>query len=306
VAQPDRAIDIQGHRGARGLSPESTLPSFETALDLGVTTLEFDLHFTSDGEIVVWHDPVISPEKCGLRSGAPDTVPDPEDPATSDESLAVRALSVSQLRWFDCNRNPDPNRFPDQNPAATVLAGDNYGVVTLADLLAFVDTYSQSERKTDAQRSAASAVRFNIETKRDPTQPANIGDDFDGVNAGAFELRLLAVIDSQGVGDRVVVQSFDERSLEAIHAQDPTVELAFLTSTAFSQFTAVADAGVAVWSPSSRTITETLVDDAHAAGLSVATWTVNSEDEIREVISVGVDGIITDRPDIALDIVAQG
>jgi len=306
VAQPDRAIDIQGHRGARGLSPESTLPSFETALDLGVTTLEFDLHFTSDGEIVVWHDPVISPEKCGLRSGAPDTVPDPDDPATSDESLAVRALSVSQLRWFDCNRNPDPNRFPDQNPAATLLAGDNYGVVTLADLLAFVDTYSQSERKTDAQRSAASAVRFNIETKRDPTQPANIGDDFDGVNAGAFELRLLAVIDSQGVGDRVVVQSFDERSLEAIHAQDPTVELAFLTSTAFSQFTAVADAGVAVWSPSSRTITETLVDDAHAAGLSVATWTVNSEDEIREVISVGVDGIITDRPDIALDIVAQG
>ncbi len=306
MAQPDRAIDIQGHRGARGLSPESTLPSFETALDLGVTTLEFDLHFTSDGEIVVWHDPVISPEKCGLRSGAPDTVPDPDDPATSNESLAVRALSVSQLRWFDCNRNPDPNRFPDQSPAATVLAGGNYSVVTLADLLAFVDTYSQSERKTDAQRSAASAVRFNIETKRDPTQPATIDDDFDGVNAGAFELRLLAVIDSQGVGDRVVVQSFDKRSLEAIHAQDPTVELAFLTSTAFSQFTAVADAGVAVWSPSSRTITETLVDDAHAAGLSVATWTVNSEDEIREVISVGVDGIITDRPDIALDIVAQG
>ena len=306
MAQPDRAIDIQGHRGARGLSPESTLPSFETALDLGVTTLEFDLHFTSDGEIVVWHDPVISPEKCGLRSGAPDTVPDPDDPATSDESLAVRALSVSQLRRFDCNRNPDPNRFPDQNPAATLLAGDNYGVVTLADLLAFVDTYSQSERKTDAQRSAASAVRFNIETKRDPTQPANIGDDFDGVNAGAFELRLLAVIDSQGVGDRVVVQSFDESSLEAIHAQDPTVELAFLTSTAFSQFTAVADAGVAVWSPSSRTITETLVADAHAAGLSVSTWTVNSEDEIREVMSVGIDGIITDRPDIALDIVAQG
>ena len=306
MARPDGAIDIQGHRGARGLSPENTLPSFETALDLGVTTLEFDLHFTSDGEVVVWHDPVISPEKCGLRFGAPDTVPDPDDPATSIESLAVRALSVSQLRWFDCNRNPDADRFPDQSPAATVLAGENYSVVTLADLLAFVDTYSQSERKTDAQRAAASAVRFNIETKRDPMQPATIGDDFDGVNAGAFELRLLAVIDSQGVGDRVVVQSFDESSLEAIHAQDPTVELAFLTSTAFSQFTAVADAGVAVWSPSSRTITETLVDDAHAAGLSVATWTVNSEDEIREVISVGVDGIITDRPDIALDIVAQG
>lgn len=84
------------------------------------------------------------------------------------------------------------------------------------------------------------------------------------------------------------------------------VALAFLTSTAFSQFTAVSDAGVAIWSPSSRTITETLVNDAHAAGLSLATWTVNSEDEIREVISIGVDGIITDRPDIALDIVAQG
>lgn len=301
----DGEIDIQGHRGARGLRPESTLPSFETALDLGVATLEFDLHFTSDGEVVVWHDPVISSDKCGLKPGAPDTVPDPDDPENAGDVLAVRALSVDQLRWLNCDRNPEPDRFPDQTSDATVLAGDDYGVVTLTDLLVFVDQYSQSELKTDAQRSAARVVHFNIETKRDPSDATAIGDGFDGSNAGAFELGLLAAIDAHGVEDRVVVQSFDERSLTAIHAEDPTIELAFLTSSRFSQFSAIVDAGVSVWSPRAATLTETLINDAHTAGLSVATWTVNSAEEIRTVAAMGVDAVITDRPDIALDALDQ-
>lgn len=302
----DSEIDIQGHRGARGLRPENTLPSFETALDLGVATLEFDLHFTSDGEVVVWHDPVISPDKCGLKAGAPDTVPDPDDPENTSDELAVRALSAGQLRWFDCNRNPAPDRFPDQTSDATALAEDDYGVVTLTDLLTFVEQYSQSDVKTDAQRSAARVVHFNIETKRDPTDATAIGDGFDGSNAGAFELRLLAVIDAHAVEDRVVVQSFDDRSLKAIHAEDPSIALALLTSASLSQFSAIVDAGASVWSPRSATVTETLVNDAHTAGLSVAAWTVNSADEIRMVAAYGVDAIITDRPDIALDVLGQG
>ena len=66
-------FEAQGHRGARGLLPENTLPSFEAALDLGVTTLELDLHFTEDGELVVWHDPLIEKQNAAYRGRRPQT-----------------------------------------------------------------------------------------------------------------------------------------------------------------------------------------------------------------------------------------
>ena len=98
-------LDIQGHRGARGLRPENTLPSFELALDLGVTTLELDLHYSADGRVIVWHDPVIDPDKCGLSPTAAVGVPDPETSETAD--LAVRSLNAGQLADYSCDRNPD-------------------------------------------------------------------------------------------------------------------------------------------------------------------------------------------------------
>jgi hypothetical protein len=93
---PD-GFDVEGHRGARRLSPENTAPSFEIALDLGVSTLELDLHFSADGVVVVWHDRVIDQAKCGVRTGAPEHIPDPDDPETTEEALAVRSLTSEDL-----------------------------------------------------------------------------------------------------------------------------------------------------------------------------------------------------------------
>lgn len=294
-------IDIQGHRGARGLKPESTLPSFETALDLGVGTLEFDLHYTADDDVVVWHDPIITADKCGVRTGAPDNIPDPDDPASDPKDLAVRALSVADLRWFECNRNPDAERFPDQDSSPTTIAGRDFGIITFSELVEFVDLYAASTRKTDSQRTRASAIRFNIETKREPGVPRSIGDGFDGVNAGPFERRILEVIEAFELSDRVVIQSFDPRSLRAIHAADPAIELAILTAFSDIPFDEIVALGVSIWSPRSSTATQPLIDKAHAAGLTVISWTVNEEEEMHALLARGVDGLITDRPDIALD-----
>ena len=93
-------FDLEGHRGARGLKPENTLPAFETGLDQGVTTLELDLHFSADGEVVVWHDPVIDPLKCGLADGAPPGLPDPDSASTTEQDLAIRSLTVAELAWY--------------------------------------------------------------------------------------------------------------------------------------------------------------------------------------------------------------
>ncbi|MDH5373028.1 MAG: glycerophosphodiester phosphodiesterase family protein [Acidimicrobiia bacterium] len=297
-------FDVQGHRGARGLKPENTLPAFEVALDLGVTTLELDLHYTADGHVVVWHDPVIEPDKCGLDDGAPESAPDPDDPGTR-RARAIAALRLDQLKWFRCDRNPDPGGQPDQESSTTALAGDDFGIVTLAGLFEFVEAYSTSEEKTDGQRANATRVRFNVETKRQPDDPGAIGDEFNGIEAGAFELALLDLVDRFQLKDRIIVQSFDHRSLWVIHALDSSIRLAALTSSSPGDLEVLAAKGASIWSPRASILTEQQITDAHNAGLEVVPWTVNSPIEMARLISLGVDGIITDRPDLLLDQLGQ-
>lgn len=293
-------FDAQGHRGARGLQPENTLPAFETALDLGVTTLELDLHRTADGEIVIWHDESITPDKCYLGDEVVDPrPPDPADPRTSRRSLYLSSLSLAQLRQYRCDRNPDPARFPDQQANGTQLARHNYGIVRLADLFAFVDEYSRSEHKTAAQRENARRVQYNIETKRKPGDPAAINDGFDGVNPGPFEQSIAALIDMHGLADRVIVQSFEHRSLWVMRTLNPTIRLAALTSGP-ARLQEMAEAGATYWSPDYRTLTPALLGEAHTQGLQVIPWTVNDPRDMQRLINMGVDGLITDRPDLLL------
>jgi len=296
LALPD-GFDLQGHRGARGLKPENTLPAFETGLDEGVTTLELDLHFSADDQVVVWHDPVIDPLKCGLAEGAPSDVPDPDDPEIPQFALAIRALSVEQLGWYRCDRNPDPTRFPDQDPSATPLAGDRYAIVTLEELFAFVERYADDASKTEQQRAAARAVAFNIETKREPDDPDAIGDGFNGSDAGPFEISVLETVSGSGMRGRVTIQSFDPRSIRAIRAVDADIPLAFLTSRGSVNFDAMVNGGATVWSPNADQVSEERVGEAHAAGLRVVPWTVNDPGVAGDLLDAGVDGFITDRPD---------
>ena len=293
-------FDVEGHRGARGLAPENTLPAFETALDLGVTTLELDLHLSADGELVIWHDDAVPAEKCRLDPMAAAPVPpDPDDAATPAEALMIRRLTMDQLRRYICDRNPDPGQFPAQRPVATDLAGANYRMATLDELFDFVARYTAADGKTSAQRAQAAQVQFNVETKRKPDNPAAIGDDFDGENPGEFERTLVALIEEYGLQDRVIVQSFDHRSLQAVARLNPTLQLAALTAGGRA-VEAYAALGATIWSPRARDLTPDLLDRAHTAGLRVLPWTVNDPDDMRRFIDLGVDGIITDRPDLLL------
>jgi glycerophosphoryl diester phosphodiesterase len=295
-ALPDN-FDVQGHRGARGLKPENTLPAFETALDLRVTTLEMDLHFTSDGMVVVWHDERITNDKCGLNPDVTTEAPDPDSPIIQGDLLLISALTWEQVQAYRCDRNPEPGRFPQQNSDPTTLAGDHYGIVRLDDIFTFVETYVLSEEKTAAQRENAGSVRFNIETKRVPEQPRYIGDNFDGRHPGAFELAILDVIGAHDLQDRVIIQSFDHRSLWAVHSVNNTMMLAALTIRTRPDLADMAENGASIWSPNAQDLTPALLQQAHDVGLRVIPWTVNEEGEMRRLIEMGVDGLITDRPD---------
>ncbi|MEI8257102.1 MAG: glycerophosphodiester phosphodiesterase family protein [Deltaproteobacteria bacterium] len=291
-------FDVEGHRGARGLRPENTLPAFETALDLGVDTLELDLHLSADDVLVVWHEPGIDRSRCRLDPAA--TAPLPPDPETATpEQLAIRALTMAQLRKYRCDRNPGVASFPEQTATATDLALDRYNIGSLADVFDFTASYATSALKTAAQRANARRVRFNVETKRNPDVPATIGDGFDGVHPAVFETSLAALVAGRGLVSRVIVQSFDHRSLWAIRTLEPGLTLSALTLGTVP-FAALAAAGASIWSPNIGFVTRASVDAAHAAGLRVIPWTVNLPDTVRQLVGHGVDGVISDRPDMVL------
>lgn len=291
-------VDIQGHRGARGLKPENTLPAIETALDLQVDTLEFDLHLSKDDKLVVWHDPVVSAKKCAVPSDQTE-LPDPAALSAKDKALWVRHLTADELARYRCASNPDPRRFPDQDPSPTVLAGDDYGVVTLERLFAFVDRYATSADKTEAQRENAGRVRFNIETKRHPERPEYIGDGFDGNEPATFEKCVVALVQERGLAERVTLQSFDHRSLWATRTIAPFLTLAALEKKRHRPLALLAQKGATVWSPRHTLVTKKALAEAHKAGLLVKPWTVNKPSRMKKLIELGVDGLITDRPDLA-------
>lgn len=292
-------FDTQGHRGARGLLPENTLPSFEAALDLGVTTLELDLHFTEDGHVVVWHDPIIEKDKCRLPEGANDDVPDPRNPL---RRIFISQQSLETVQTYVCDLNPEESRFAEQVAGATQVAGADYRIVTLGELFDFVARYVESEEKSAEQRANAAQVQFNIETKRKVDNPEFIGDGFTGGEIGLFEQAILAEVEAWGLRDRVIIQSFDARSLQTIREVDGTIRLAMLTTGGEAKLRGYAGYGFDVWSPNARDVTAERVGLAHELGLLVVPWTVNGAEEMVRLIELGVDGLISDRPDVLLGV----
>lgn len=280
------AFDLQGHRGARGLLPENTLPAFERALRIGVTTLEMDAAITADGVVVVSHDPVLNP----------DLVRGPDGQWVA-QPLVIRHLTHAQLQAYDVGRiRPGSNyarTFAQQQPL------DGTRMPTLASVFELV-------KKLGADR-----VQFDIETKMDLRNPDNT------LPPQPFVEALLKVIREAGMEDRVMVQSFDWRTLQALRTAAPKMRTVYLTTQtprgsnldspiATAGFTLaehgsvpgmVKAAGGHVWSPNFPALTAEGVKLGQSLGLKVIPWTVNEEADIERVLAMGVDGIISDYPD---------
>lgn len=274
-------FDVQGHRGARGLVPENTLPAFERALGLGVDTLELDLHFTQDQQVVVFHDPALTAGKC--RKVALD-VPDLPAPVAS---LSLRNLK----RGYLCDVKQ--SEFPRQDPTFRgEVAGNDYRVPTLQEVFDLVAAFGRVADPAYARR-----VRFNGETKRVPFDPQHIGDDGE-----AFERAVVRLIEQNGLADRVTIQSFDHRSALRVRDFNPAIETIVLTSTGnpVRPDLLAKEARATGWSPTFRFVDRDLVNQAHRGGIRVIPWTVNDEAGMRTLIQMGVDGIITDVPDVLI------
>jgi glycerophosphoryl diester phosphodiesterase len=285
---PER-FNLQGHRGARGLQPENTLPSFEAALDVGVTSIETDLHLTRDGVPVLCHDPVI-----GLARGP---------------KRRVRDLTLTELRQHRVE--PEPQRFPDQCREATPLATwfaeqhefEPYAPPTLADLLAFVRAYAEEAGaeagKTPAQRARAARLIFDLELKRVPFHPETIGDGFDGSFPGLLERSVVEVLQAGGLIGRTVVRSFDHRCVRILRRLEPGLTGAVLIAGTApvepAELACRADAQI--YCPEAAFLDEVQVRQCKAAGVRVLPWTVNQPEDWQRLLDWGLDGITTDYPD---------
>ncbi|MEO5702044.1 MAG: glycerophosphodiester phosphodiesterase [Casimicrobiaceae bacterium] len=287
LALPVQAFDLQGHRGTRGWAPENTLAAFERALEIGVTTLEMDAAITADGVVVISHDPALTPA----------ITRDSQGHWLAGRGPLIRALTAAELTAFDVGRI-DPGsayarQFPDQRPV------DGQRIPTLAAVFAKVNELG------------ADAVRFDIETKIFPSRPD------DTVAPETFVRTLLDVIRKAGMTRRVMIQSFDWRTLALVQHLEPGIDTVYLTARN-SDFDTLSDgtwtagmritdfpsvphmvkaAGGAIWSPAFRNLTADAVRTAHALGVKVIPWTVNDAADADRLIGWGVDGIISDYPD---------
>ena len=288
------AFDLEGHRGARGLAPENTLPGFARALSIGVSTLELDVGVTRDGVVVISHE----------RGLVPNTARGPDGKWLQAPGPMIHALSYAELERYDVGRlNPATRyarEFPDQVPV------DGARIPRLADLFALV------------KKAGNHAVRFNIETKLSPEAPDET------LPPVPFARALIAAIRGGGMERRSMIQSFDWRTLKVVQAEAPQISTVYLSAQqrwldniragdpAGSPWTAglrfaeygsvprmVKAAGGAVWSPYFGDLDAATLAEAHALGLKVIPWTLSRPTQIEAMLALGVDGLITDRPDFA-------
>jgi glycerophosphoryl diester phosphodiesterase len=292
-AKPQQSFDFEGHRGARGLRPENTLPAFAKALQIGVTTLELDTGVTRDGVVVVSHERRIATLEC-RDTGANHYV-----------GQLVKDLTLAQIKTLDCG-----TRTPS-NPATDPFVGTQESVPgtkmpTLAEVFELADRYGADD------------VQFNIETKLDPTLPG------DTVDPATFVRAVTGVISEHGKTQRSLLQSFDWRTLveskrvlpslrTVALAQRPTIYPGTPWTAGVpigadawdgSLARAVKSIGARVLSPRFIDLNDSLIAAAKSQGLLVIPWTVNDAPSMGSLIDRGVDGIITDYPNVLREVAA--
>lgn len=297
-------FDIQSHRFGRGENIEQSMAGLEHSQELDVTTLEFDIVLTTDGIPIVWHDPVIEEEKCS----------DTEAVSDGDEQFPYVGTLVHELTWeqiqtLNCDKNLADYPNQAENPGNKIIQ--------LSDVFETVADDTE--------------VHFNIETKLDPENSDDSAHPKEYVDA------ILEVVDEYDVADRVMIQSFDWRTLPMVHETHPDIPLVVLWDEtrwfAGSQWTGDVDydevdgniieaalqLNAEVLSPGyavpygtsagdddyEPVATREFITEAHDAGLKVIPWTINDKETMREQIDAGVDGIITDYPSLLLEVLDE-
>jgi len=294
-------LEVQGHRGARGLWPENTLAAFGGALELGVSTLELDCGLTRDGVVVVTHDPELNPD---LTRGA-------DRRFLAGTGARIFDLTYPELESYDVGRLKPGSayaaRFPEQEPV------DGERIPRLTEVLALVRARTEGR------------VRVAIEVKTNPLQPERTA------TPEAFAAALQRDVEATGTLAMVSIMAFDFRVLTAVQRLMPQVATVALTEQRNGGDTVglgapspspwlggldparfgnsvvrlVKATGAGTWGPDYQDLDAQRIAEAHALGLRVVPWTVNATGDMERLLAFGIDGMTTDRPDVLRELLER-
>lgn len=275
-SETNTPLDLQGHRGARGLMPENSIPGFILAAEMGVTTLELDLAVTKDDELIVSHEPYFSSAFCSDTTGA--RIP-------KDSIINVYTLAYDQVRQFDCGSWGN-ERFPEQRKLKTTKP-------SLSEVIDTVEAYLKIANQT---------IRYNIELKTSKET-----DDIFHPTPSKFSELVYELLSRKNILDRVTIQSFDFRTLTYFHSNFPDIELALLIENKLAWDVNLDSLGFTpeIYSCHYELLSRKRISEMQTTGMKVIPWTVNEASDMQKLIGWGVDGIITDYPDRALEVIKK-
>lgn len=259
-------IDIQGHRGCRGLLPENTIPAFEKAIEIGVHTLELDLAVSKDNVVVVSHEPYMSRKICLDENGN-------DIPRSMDKQYNLYQMTFDSIKKFDCGTKYHP-KFPNQEK---------------------IKAYKPSlDEVIKSAKAKNPEIKFNIELKASPK--------YDGIYTPYPKEFVKLVLDVIHINEAFVesnLQSFDVRILEEVKKQEPKMKLALLVDydESISKKLNSLSFSPEIISPYFRILSKEKVRKYQKEGFQIIPWTVNQEKHLQRMIDYEVDGIITDYPD---------
>ncbi|MGC9383982.1 MAG: glycerophosphodiester phosphodiesterase [Kosmotogaceae bacterium] len=282
-------FDLEGHRGCRGLRPENTMAAFEHALEIGVTTLEMDTVITADRVIVISHDRSLNPQKTRING------------TFITEEILIKDLTYEELSQYDVGVMRSDYDWPRQK----VIPGAK--IPRLEDVFILVKEYEElHDRK----------IMLNIETKISPSAPE------ESYPPEEFVDMLLELIEEYEMEDRVIIQSFYWKTIMLAKEKNPSIKTAALLSSStmlstkwlnglrFASFgfdvgKLVKASGADYFSPRYSDCSEVWIERSHEQGIPVIPWTINDKETMQRFIEKGVDGIITDYPDVLKNLLEE-
>ena len=263
-------LDIQGHRGCRGLLPENSIPAFMMALDSGVTTLEMDVVISKDRHVVVSHEPWMNAAICLTPEGT-------EIKPTDERKFNLYQMTYEEIKRWDCGSKGNV-RFPEQQKMATYKP-------LLTDVIIAVEKRIRDKMSYE--------VDYNIEIKSLPA-----GDNKFHPTPAEFSDLVFQLIDQYLPWNRVVIQSFDFRVLKYWHEKYPHVRLAALVDNLKTIDENLRNLGFtpSIYSPNFKLVTKNEIEYCQSLKMRIIPWTVNEEADIADLIKWRADGIISDYP----------
>lgn len=257
--------------------PENTMPGFMKAVELGVTTLELDVVISKDGQVVVSHEPWMSSIICSHPDGTPVT-------KSEEKTLNLYNMDYSEIQTYDCGKRGNPD-FPSQMQVGTVKP-------TLKMVIRSVEVFAAENKFRQP--------RYNIELKSSPSDYNKFCPE-----PKEFVEKVLFDINKLGMANRVTLQSFDTNILEELHKVSPRefyisylVENGKNLSKNLEKLTFKPE----IYSPDFTTLKESTIKEAHALGIRVIAWTLDTKEDIERLVNWGADGIITDYPDLSTSV----